>query len=151
MRTVVIVLLATCVWPLTSGGAPADPPAKGASASELFAKVIDAAKIPDTAAEDVKKSKDNVKKWEATLKDNKKVDPVLVIYTVKYITPAVVEKALGKPDRKTEAEIPGILTGQGEKIKGPVYWYGPIGFNFGKTKVDDKEGEYLFVIRYEAK
>ena len=151
MRAVAIFSLNACAWLLAAGSAPAVQPKKAASAGELVAKILEAAKIPDSAAEDVKKSKENVKQWEEMLKDNKKVDPVLVVYTAKYITPAVVEQALGKPDRKTEAEVPGLLTTKGEQVKGPVYWYGTTGFNFGKTSLGGKEGEYLVVIRHESK
>ena len=70
---------------------------------------------------------------------------------VRELMAAVVEKALGKPDRKTDAEIPGLLTAQGQAVKGPVYWYGSTGFNFGKSRIDGKEGEYLVVIRHEPK
>jgi hypothetical protein len=147
-----VVVIAICTVLLAQGvGSRADEPRKEASPSELFAKVVEAAKIPDSAGENVRKSRENIKSWEEMLKTKTNVDPVLVVYTARYITPTVVEKALGKPDRKTEAAIPGLLTQQGEKIKGPVYWYGTTGFNFGKSKIDGKEDEYLLVIRHEAK
>jgi len=131
------------------------PNGSGATAEELFAKVIAAAGVPATkeAEELVQKAKNNVSFWQSKLSRKEDVEPaVLVAFTSKYIVAALVEKTLGKPDRKTEDQIfDGLFTLKGEKMKGPVYWYGTTGFHFGNTEIDGKQGEYLMTLRHEAK
>lgn len=124
---------------------------KPTDAIALFTRVLEAARIPESAKDDVAKSKSNVEGWQKEIDARKEVDPVLVSFTARFIDSALVERILGPPDKKVEnQEQKGLFTVKGELVQGPVYWYGNIGFHFCQTEFDGKKGLFLFLLRHQA-
>ena len=114
---------------------------------EMFSKVVEAASVPESYTNAVARMKELVKEWQTAMKSQKTNQPVGLVTRGKegfpnftlapVVTVAVVEKALGKPDRKTTGTIPFLYSQAGERVEGPVLWYGDVGFCFGHLDKSD--------------
>lgn len=127
-----------------------------ASAADLLAKVIHSADIPALHNDEIAAAKSRVTSWQKAIASKKTTDPVSIYSDNQnvlspFVTPAVVEKALGKPDRQTKGEIPFLFTQQGAQVEGPILWYGEIGFCFGFVGLNGKRDNYLFMMTAQPK
>jgi hypothetical protein len=150
---IILVVIVACQ---ISAGSAAQEKKSSQTPLELFGKVIASASIPKDNADEVATMMESLERWQKAVKTRKEPKPVAIYsdrktFLCPFLTPSVVEKALGKPDRKETGTIPFLLTQQGEKVKGPVLWYNAVGFCFGEIEINKKKDNYLFMMKYKPK
>jgi hypothetical protein len=118
--------------------------------SVLFEKIVKSASIPEKHTHLISYVKKEIELWQVEAMAKKTDKGVGIggqnndLSLSGYLTVDVVEKALGKPDKKTSGKIPSMWDPKtGNQAEGPVLWYGEIGFCYGHLNNVD----YLLMIR----
>ena len=117
--------------------------------SVLCEKIVKSVSIPEKHTRLLSNVKKEIELWQVEAMA-KKTDMGVGIFENNdfslsaLLTVDVVEKALGKPDKKTSGKIPSMWDSKtGKQLEGPVLWYGEIGFGFARLGGN----ECLFMIR----
>ena len=71
--------------------------------------------------------------WQAETEKKGTNHPVLMSPAALYVTTSILEQALGKPERVSTEDMPGLFDLTGRTARGHVSWYGPVGFCFPKN------------------
>jgi len=126
-----------------SDSKPIAPPKKPIELMDSLARSINNRDF----TEEVKRRREEIVTWQMETEAKKAPAPLILEPYADFITVAALEKALGKPDKKTVEKLPGFTRMSGV-VTGNYYWYGNVGFGF----LDGGNGiERIWVMEYVIK
>jgi len=163
MNKLLTIFILACAIAVTTGQ---KANAQQGSPSEALSRVIAKANAPTAISDDISALQDRIKVWQTAIVKGETKEPVGFVPkpttpppfgvpvggkpTGGYaliesdfalgLTPELIEKTLGKPDRIAQKEpIPFFLDMNGERMVAIVFWYGAVGFGFNRVKADQPE------------